>query len=129
MPQQTGPSEVFVGTTHQTDKIDPLFALFNEGTTLPEFFSALFYTALAVGATLAVLRLGYAGFLYMGGDSWGSLNKAKGIIQDVVLGLLLLLSVWVILNQINPDILNLDILQSVNSENTAPTNNGSTFTN
>lgn len=87
--------------------------LFNPSTSLESFFSTLFYTALAIGAVLAVLRLGYAGFMYMTSDIWSNKEKAKGIIQEAVLGLLLLMAVWLILAQINPDILNLNILRSV----------------
>jgi hypothetical protein len=88
-----------------------LSELFNPNTSLTAFFNAFFKTALVVGAMLAVLRIGYAGFIYMTTDSFGSKGNAKQIIQDAVLGLLLLLSVWLILYQINPNILNLDILQ------------------
>ncbi len=115
-----------VGTQVPTNQIRPLSQLFDQNSSLADFFQALFYTAIAVGATLAVLRLGYAGFLYMGGDSFGKISEAKRIMQDVVVGLLLLLAVYVILNQINPDILNLDVLRSVQSSQQAPATN--TFT-
>jgi len=80
---------------------------------LASFFNAFFKVAIVAGAMLAVLRLGYAGFLYMTTDSFGNKSQAKTIIQDAVIGLLLLLSIWLILNQINPNLLNLNILQSV----------------
>ncbi len=114
-----------IGRQGEAQQVQPLGQLFDPNSSLADFFQALFYTAIAVGATLAVLRLGYAGFLYMGGDSFGKITEAKRIMQDVVLGLLLLLAVYVILNQINPDILNLDILRSIPTQEGAPTN---TFT-
>ena len=92
---------------------EPFSVLFNKDATLAAFFSAMFTAALAIGATLAVLRLGYAGFMYMTSDVWGNKHHATEIIQQAVLGLLLLLAVYLILFQINPDILNLDILQSI----------------
>jgi hypothetical protein len=46
-------------------------------------------------------------------DVWSSKQSATSIIQEAVLGLLLLAGVWLILNHINPNLLNLDILQSV----------------
>ena|SRR3989344_1289608 len=96
--------------------------LFNpNNTSLESFFSFLFYAALAVGAVFAVLRLGYAGFMYMTSDIWSNKEKAKGIIQEAVLGLLLLMAVWLILAQINPDILNLNILRSVPEQQGANT--------
>ena len=70
--------------------------------------------ALSAGAILAVLRLGYAGWLYMGAaDMWGSKQHAKDVIMDAVLGLLLLIGIWIVLNQINPNLLNLCVLQSL----------------
>ncbi len=98
----------------------------NTSLTLSDFFSGLFTTALSVGAILAVLRLGWAGYLYMTSDSFGSKGKAKEVIGDVVLGLFLLLSCWLILNQINPDILRLDILKTLGLVQTAPANGAGT---
>lgn len=83
--------------------------------TLSGFLTGLFTAVISVAAIVAVLRLGYAGYLYMTSESWGSKGKAKEVMGDVALGLLLLLSCWLILNQINPDILKLDILNSLKS--------------
>ncbi len=44
----------------------------------------------------------------MGTDVFSKKNDAKTILQDAVLGLLLLLGTYLILNQINPDLLNLN---------------------
>ena len=93
-----------------------LSKLFDPNTTsLAQFFNTLFKAAIVIGAILAVLKLGYAGAIYMMSDLVSDKGKARGIIQNVVFGLLLLLAVWLILNQINPDILNLDILRNVKS--------------
>jgi len=90
----------------------PVQQLFG-ATTLADLFNAAFKTAIVVGAMLAVIRLIYAGFMYMTSDVWGNKQKATEIIQEATLGLLLLLAVYLILNQINPDLLNLNILRSV----------------
>ena len=79
--------------------------------SLPKFLSGLFTLALSVGGIIAVIRLVMAGYHYMGSDMWSSKTKAKEIIRDVVFGLLLLLGTYLILYQINPCILNLDILK------------------
>ena len=92
--------------------------IYSSSTDLSSFISTLFTFSLSVGAILAVLRLGWAGYLYMTTDSWGSKGHAKEVIGDVVLGLVLLLAIWLILHQINPDILKLNILQSVTPVNT-----------
>jgi hypothetical protein len=86
--------------------------------SLPGFFNAAFSLALSAGAILAVLRLSYAGWLYMSSDAFGKKSHAKEVIQDAVLGLLLLIGIYIILYQINPNLLNLNILQTVQS---APT--------
>lgn len=108
------PSGSFVSTLFQ----NPDFAA---------IFSGLFKTAIAAGAILAVLRLGYAGFMYMTSDIWSKKDQAKKILQDTVLGLALLLAVWVILFQINPNILNLDIFKvpTENAAKSAPANTNS----
>ena len=77
------------------------------------YINTMFKVALSVGAILAVLRIAYAGYLYMGTDLWSTKGKAKEILGNVVLGLLLLLSIYLILYQINPDILRLDILRNI----------------
>lgn len=78
------------------------------------FVNGLFKFGIAIGAIAAVLRLAYAGYLYMGqSDMWSQKGVAKGIMQDVTIGLLLLLSIYLILFQINPDILKLSALQRI----------------
>ncbi|HEY4527043.1 MAG TPA: hypothetical protein VJK53_04355 [Candidatus Paceibacterota bacterium] len=89
-----------------------VYSATGEQNTLALYINRLFAIALSAGAIIAVVRLMFAGFLYMGSDFWDKKNKAKEIIQDVVLGILLLLGTYLILAQINPEILNLNILKS-----------------
>ncbi len=84
-----------------------------------EFFNAAFRMAIAIGVILAVLRIVYGGFVYMTTDLFTAKNSAKEILKNAVMGLFLLLAIWLILNQINPNLLNLDLLQSLNQ---APSN-------
>jgi len=76
------------------------------------FIGRLFFAAMSLGAILAVLRLSWAGYQYMGSDLWGNKEHAKEIIRDTLLGLFLLLSIWIILYQINPGILSLEVAPS-----------------
>lgn len=115
-----GAADVAANTAVQTEQISKLF---NPNSTLVDLFNGLFFAAIAIGAILAVLRLGYAGIMYMTSDVWGKKSHAKEIIQNAVLGVLLLLAVWLILFQINPDILSLKILQPRPAE-TGGTNTG-----
>jgi len=87
--------------------------VYNTGN-LAEYINTLFTTALSIGAILAVLRIAYAGYQYMTTDAWGSKQHAKEILGDVTLGLLLLLSIFLILKQINPELLDLSVLTRVN---------------
>ncbi len=91
----------------------PMLSNIYNSNDLAGYINALFTTALSVGAILAVLRIGYAGYLYMGTDLWSKKGEAREILGDVTLGLLLLLSIFLILKQINPQLLNLDVLQNV----------------
>lgn len=102
-------------------RLQTLYA--TEGS-LSGFVSGIFTIAISAGAIFAVLRLSWAGYLYMTSDSWGSKGHAREVIGDVVLGLLLLLGSWLILYQINPDILKVNFLSELTklkSESSAPT--------
>src|SRR3989344_1988095 len=65
--------------------------------------------------------LAYAGYLYMGqSDMWSHKGEAKQIITDVTIGFLLLLAIYLILYQINPDILKLKALERIKPVQSAP---------
>src|SRR3989344_3365996 len=83
--------------------------LYKSDTDLVEYINSLFKVAISLGAIIAVIRLAIGGFMYMGGELWRTKEEAKMIFKDVFLGLFLLLSIWIILSQINPQLLNLKI--------------------
>lgn len=109
MRERSGMLAGFASLADIGNQSSKLGSLYNS-TDLSAFMNGLFKFAIAIGAIGAVFRLAYAGYLYMGSDMWSNKGQAKEIIGDVVLGLLLLLSVWLILYQINPKILSLDAL-------------------
>lgn len=81
--------------------------LFSNGTDLGFMLNTAFQVAINVGAILAMLRIMWAGWLYMGSaDMWSNKHHAKEVFQNAIIGLLILLAIWIILNQINPQILN-----------------------
>ena len=80
-----------------------------KSNSLPKFFNALFQFSLSIGAILAVVMIVWGGYLYMFKDSFASKLNAKEKITNAVIGLLLLLGIYLILYQINPDILKLEI--------------------
>lgn len=73
-------------------------------SSLGELVNALFLLALVTGALLAVVKLVIAGATYMLSDVVTKKQSAIASIKGAVLGLLLILSTWLILTQINPDI-------------------------
>ncbi len=60
------------------------------------YLSGLFMLTIALAGAIAVLRLIYAGFLYMGTDVITNKNEAKGIINETLFGLGLVASTWLI---------------------------------
>ncbi len=79
-----------------------------QGNSLSGYLNAIFETCISLGAIAAVVRIVYGGFLYMGSDIVSSKGKAREIISDATIGLVILLSIWLVLYQINPCILNLN---------------------
>ncbi|MBI5470415.1 hypothetical protein HY968_03840 [Candidatus Kaiserbacteria bacterium] len=88
---------------------DPLSNLFCSGS-LPEMLNFAFQAAIRLGAVLAMFRIAYAGYLYMGSeDMWSKKSDAKEVFRNAIIGLLILIAVWLILHQIDPRILSLTI--------------------
>jgi hypothetical protein len=113
LPALTLAAGGFVPLTKDTD-FQKIFGLNGTGAgsganDLGTFINSAFKMTLSIGAILAVLRIAWAGYQYMSSDAWGEKSHAKEILGDVTIGLLLLLSVWLILNQIDPTILQLKI--------------------
>ena len=99
---------------------DPLSNLFCSGS-LPEMLNSAFQAAISLGAVLAMLRIAYAGYLYMGSeDMWSTKSRAKEVFRDAIIGLLVLLAVYLILHQIDPRILNLQV-KGLNDAPATPT--------
>jgi|SRR3989339_2129917 len=87
--------------------------LFQSGQTLSQFINNVFIFSLSIGAIMAVVRIVWGGYLYMGNEMWSTKSRAKEVMRDAVLGLLLLLAIYLILFQINPDLVNLDVLKTI----------------
>lgn len=96
----------------------------NGSFDLGAMLNAAFIVAINVGAILAMMRIMWAGWLYMGAaDMWSNKHHAKEVFQDAIIGLLILLAVWIILRTINPDILNVGSLGSTASASQSQTSN------
>lgn len=90
---------------YQSSTLNTVYASNN----LAGYLSALFSFSLSIGAIIAVVMIVIGGYLYMGSDMWATKNKAKEMIRDAIIGLLLLLGIYLILYQINPCILSLQV--------------------
>lgn len=77
---------------------------------LGSFVNALFRMTISIGAVIAVAQFVYGGIVYMMTESGAvQMGESKERMQNALLGLVMLLSTYVIFNQINPDLLNLNV--------------------
>ncbi|MBI4449614.1 D-alanyl-D-alanine carboxypeptidase family protein [Candidatus Uhrbacteria bacterium] len=70
-----------------------------------DYIAALYRWAVPVGAVLATIVIMVAGVVWLTSGGAGSLSTAKDWITNAVLGLLLLVGSYVILNLVNPDLI------------------------
>ncbi|HUO56273.1 MAG TPA: pilin [Candidatus Paceibacterota bacterium] len=93
------------------DKSPSFKQAFNEQGGLAAYLTDVFNIVLSVGGILAVLYIAYAGYLYMGSaDMWSNVQHAREVLSNAIIGLLLLFAIYLILNQIDPQLLNLGVL-------------------
>lgn len=84
-----------------------------EGATLSSYLNSVFNFAISVGAVLAVLMIVKGGFEYMTTEAINQKGQARQSIQSAVIGLILLLMSVLILEVINPNLLNLDLFRNL----------------
>lgn len=78
-------------------------------TTLQEYVPAIFKLAIGLSAVTAVLMIVIGGFQYMSTDAIQKKSEGKERIKNAVFGLVLVIGAWLILNEINPNLLNLNL--------------------
>ncbi len=78
---------------------------------LAQYISAGYRYLIGVGVIAAIIMVMYGGFRYMVGSAMGDVKRGKKIILDAVLGLVLILSAYLILQTVNPATLNLDAVR------------------
>ena len=79
-----------------------------EGTTFSDYLSGLFKLSMGLAVVLAVFQISHGGFLYITSDSFMKTTKGKDKVVGAVTGLLILLTSYLLLNTINPDLIKLD---------------------
>ena len=92
---------------------------------LGTYLATMFRIFIAVAGILATLMIIIAGFQYMMSEAGASKAEAKKKIWNAILGLLLALGSYAILNTINPNLVNVSFtLEPVEIVSTAPTTPG-----
>lgn len=88
-----------------------------DSTLLAQYIGAIYNYGMAIAGILATIVLMGAGVIWLtsGGDS-GKITQAKDLISGSVAGLLILVVSWVILNTINPDLVQLKAIKTTNLE-------------
>jgi len=80
--------------------------------TLVSYLNALYILSISIGALFGVIKLAYAGVKYAMSDIVTDKESAKKDIYGVLFGLAILLTTYVVLYTINPNLTNLNILQN-----------------
>ena len=75
-------------------------------SSLGNYLSLLFGTLIALAGGIAVLIIVVSGLQYILSEVPGIKSSSKGRITEALVGLVLALSAWLILNTINPDLIN-----------------------
>jgi hypothetical protein len=80
---------------------------------LPRYIRTLYDYGLMIAGILAAIVLMGGGLIWLtsGGDS-GKVTQAKELITGSISGLVILLAAWIILNTINPDLINLKAVKT-----------------
>lgn len=79
-------------------------------TSLTQYLNGVFVLAIAIATILGVVMITFDGIRYMTSDAIGKKQAAVEGLQGAAMGLILLLLSYVILNVINPQILNIQVL-------------------
>lgn len=135
---QYAPLEPLPGTLIQNGSCDPNNPFVpdpnNPSNTIPNpncttdisgFIPAAFTLLIALAGGLAVIMIVIGGFQYLSTDAVSGKSEGKERIQNAILGLLLAIASYLILNTLNPQILDFNLtvqnVGSATSTSTAPT--------
>ena len=78
-------------------------------STISSATSSLFVLMISACLLAGMIRFAYAGLLYVKATSSNQANEAKDILKNAAYGIIGVLGIYLILNQINPDMLRGDI--------------------
>lgn len=81
-----------------------------DGSNLPKYIAAVYSLALAVIVLSALFMLSVGGFMYLtSAGNTSAMGTAKEVIFDSIIGLVIALTAWLLLNVINPDLVNVTL--------------------
>ena len=93
-------------------------------TNLTTYIPNMFRLVMGIAGVLAFIMITYGGFIYATSDAIQEKGEGRGYIENAVYGLILVLGAVVLLNTINPKIMNFDILlpkpDIAGTQNTTP---------
>lgn len=78
---------------------------------LAQYILGIYRFAIGAAAILASIMVVYGGFRYLLGSTLGDVKEGKTVIQNAVIGLIVLLCSYVILQSVNPDLVTLKALR------------------
>lgn len=87
---------------------------------LPAFLNALYIVIISAAALFAVIKIAIAGVKYTMTDVVPQMSDAKKDIYGALLGLAILLIPFIVLKEINPDLVSLNVLGSATPTNVPP---------
>ena len=80
------------------------------GSDLPHYIENIYRVALIIVVLSAVLMLSIGGFMYLtSARNTSALGTAKSVIFDSLIGLVIALAAWLVLNVINPDLVSVTL--------------------
>lgn len=81
-----------------------------DGSDLPGYVKAIYRMALMVVVLSALFMLSVGGFMYLtSAGNTAAMSTAKSVIFDSIIGLIIALVAWLLLNTINPDLVNVTL--------------------
>jgi hypothetical protein len=99
----TGIATTNTGNTYTL--LAPIGGMTTAPTNIGDYFNKIFLIAIGLCGALAVIMIVIGGVQYMGDESIFGKTEAKSHIKNAILGLLIALASYVLLNTINPDLL------------------------
>lgn len=82
------------------------------GEGLGVMFNTVYIIVIIIGSIFAVVKIAVAGTRYMMSDVITSKESARQDINGAILGLVIILSTYIVLSTIYPDLVSFDILQN-----------------